>query len=133
MCEVGPSCLCLGLSSAHPCACALQYQPGRVYLYLKSQEGYRVEPMLELAQRHQLPDAVAWLLEQNGEYQQAFSLIRQVCQEYTPWPACSSSCVACAGAACAIGQDEHGLSESGQRVWYAALLYTLATHADSRS
>ena len=34
--------------------------------------------MLELCRKHQLPDALALLLERSGEYEQAFALIREV-------------------------------------------------------
>ena len=56
----------------------MQYEPEQVYFYLKDEEHYRVEPMLELCRQSQLADATAWLLERMGEFHQAFSLINEV-------------------------------------------------------
>lgn len=47
-----------------------------VYKYLQTHDNYRVPQCLELCKRHDLVDATAWLLEKNGDYRQAFAIIK---------------------------------------------------------
>ncbi len=52
-------------------------QPTRVYKYLEAHDNYRVPQCLDLCKRYKLTDATAWLLEKNGQYEEAFSLIKE--------------------------------------------------------
>ncbi|XP_076030226.1 vacuolar protein sorting 8 [Oratosquilla oratoria] len=58
-----------------------QYHPSQVTAYLKSSEGYRLEPVLEICQKHDLKDATAYLLEKAGNIHGAFDILLSVLKD----------------------------------------------------